>query len=79
MVASLFPYLFAETSAVSVVYGDCILVKKSPVNPSCVIIDARYPMEFLNGIARRQGLPSDWIDSVGYKTNSDGSMSVWDV
>lgn len=79
MVASLFPSFFAETSAVSVVYGDCILVKKSHVNPSCVIIYARYPIEFLNGIARRQGLSSDWIDSVEYRINSDGSMSVWDV
>ena len=78
MVSSLFPSLFAESAAVSAVYGDSILVKKSPVNPTCVIIDARYPMEFLDGTARRIGLSSDWKDATEWRYNTDGSLSIWD-
>ena len=77
MVSSIFSNLY-EAGVASLVYGD-ILVKRSPVNDSCVIVSARKPVEFVLNLAAAKELPASWVDGVVMHRNTDGSLSIWDV
>lgn len=76
MVSSFFPSLF-EAGVASVNFSD-VVVSKSAVNDSCVIIKARRPMEFLLDHVANLSVNPEWIDRVEFKINSDRSLSVWD-
>lgn len=79
MVNSFFPSLFSDSAIVSIAIGE-ILVERSSVNESCIRISGQYrPMNFLVDYLEAQGFDPSWIDNVGYKHNSDGSLSVFDI
>ncbi len=79
MLSLMFPNLFDlfSDSVNSISYSD-VLVKKSQVNPTCIIVFARKPVEFVMNVASDKGLSPDWVDSVTMHRNTDGSLSIWE-
>jgi hypothetical protein len=77
MVRVLFPSLF-NNGVEAVNYSD-IVVKRSPINANCVIVKARQPIEFLMSVAAQKELSACWVDAVCIRSNTDGSVSVWDL
>jgi hypothetical protein len=81
-IKDLFPFLF-HNGVVSVSYtfnGERYLVDKKD---ECVIVNGRYPLEFINDRAERLGwmidnrwMESDWETYIEIVTNADGSVSL---
>jgi hypothetical protein len=74
VIARMFPSLF-NFGVAAINFSD-VVVRRSHVTDSCVIISARKPMEWLLEHCAHRGLPVSWIDSVSIRWNSDGSISV---
>ena len=76
MVRVIFPNLYVN-GVKSVSYGD-ILVRRSKVNANCVIIAARKPVEFLFNVMSEKGIDTSGVDKLSIRSNTDGTLSVWD-
>jgi hypothetical protein len=74
MLSQIFPSLF-NFGVASINFSD-VVVSKSPVNPNCVIIKARKPIEWVLDHCAANGIDPSWIDSFCIKYNSDGSTSL---
>ena len=69
---------FMEPAVVGVCFEDGETVKRSPVNPGCLVIAATRPVTFLMERAAIKNLPVEWVDAVEWKWNTDNTISVWD-
>jgi hypothetical protein len=70
----MFPSLF-DLGVLAINFSD-VVVSKSAINPKCIIIKARKPVEWLLDHSSRLDFPIDWIDNVVIKYNTDNSISV---
>lgn len=77
LMQSIFPSLFGETAAVSANFLGAT-VKKSEVNPNCVIISASKPVEWFMDYLIAKGFDSGVIvDRFEWRNNTDNSLSIW--
>ena len=73
----IFPDIF-QPAVVGICFEDGETVKRSEVNPACLVIAAPKPVSFLLERAAIKNLPPEWVNQVEWKQNTDNTISVWD-
>lgn len=74
MVQKLFPNLFIDgVESINYNIGKySYIVKRSPINPHCVIIIGNDALDFVFQVAHSFNLSPDWVDLVKIYSNTNG-------